>query len=220
MAPGLHQPVRESVRSCIRKRATEFLERCRVSSAPRQSGPRGKRWDAGVQPNAKRAARPSSGFSLIELLIVVAIILVIAAIAIPNFLRSRIAANEAAAVSSLRAITSASVAYSATYGNGYPPTLQALGGPGNPATCNQSSLIDPVIATAPSIKSGYQFAYAMGNALPVATPGCGAPGGNSYTVQANPTTPDVTGQRYFFVDESGIIRRNLAAPAGPLDQPI
>jgi prepilin-type N-terminal cleavage/methylation domain-containing protein len=69
------------------------------------------------------------GFSLIELLIVVAIILIIAAIAIPNLIRSRMAANEASAVASLRTLTTAFVTYSTTYGNGLPPTLNALKNP-------------------------------------------------------------------------------------------
>ncbi|MGH9726015.1 MAG: prepilin-type N-terminal cleavage/methylation domain-containing protein, partial [Candidatus Acidiferrales bacterium] len=69
------------------------------------------------------------GFSLIELLIVVAIILIIAAIAIPNLIRARIAANEAAAAETVRTITTAAMAYSSTYGNGFPPDLATLGGP-------------------------------------------------------------------------------------------
>src|SRR5271170_7838159 len=79
------------------------------------------------------------GFSLIELLIVVAIILIVVAIAVPNLLRSRIAANEASAVENLRTITTASVVYNTTYQNGYPPMLATLGGvSGVPATCDLS----------------------------------------------------------------------------------
>ncbi len=74
------------------------------------------------------------GFSLIELLIVVAIILVISAIAIPSYLRSRMQANEASAVSSLRMINTAAITYSSTYGNvGYPTNLADMGG-ANPCT--------------------------------------------------------------------------------------
>ena len=72
---------------------------------------------------------------MIEILIVVAIILIIAAIAIPNLLRARMAANQAAAVSDIRTITSAAIVYSSTYSNGLPPSLAAMGGVGV-ANCN------------------------------------------------------------------------------------
>src|ERR1700723_1249535 len=96
----------------------------------------------------------AGGFSLIELLIVVAIILIIAAIAIPNFLQAKISANQAAAVETVRTITTASEGYSPTWGNGFPPSLAALGGL-VPATCNGAVLIDNLIASAPNAKSGY-----------------------------------------------------------------
>lgn len=162
----------------------------------------------------------ASGFSLIELLIVVAIILIIAAIAIPNFMRSRMAANESAAVSYLRAINTASVTYSATYGNGFPPSMVALGPPpaGGAATCDNADLIDAVLVTGQ--KSGYLFAYVGANPLSTAGAGCTTVGFNSYSVNADPVTPGATGQRYFFTDESSIIRFNLTAAAGPNDQPI
>src|ERR1700681_3135925 len=100
------------------------------------------------------------GFSLIELLIVVAIILIIAAIAIPNLLRSKMAANEASAVGSMRTINTTSVEYTTTYG-GYPPTLLSLGGPaGGAAAATSAELIDAVLAS--GAKSGYTFAYKAG----------------------------------------------------------
>src|ERR1700691_1359083 len=114
------------------------------------------------------------GFSLIELLIVVAIILIIVAIAVPNLLRSRIAANEASAVENLRTITTASVVYNTTYQNGYPPTLANLGGvTGVAATCDLAILVDTTLTTAPNQKSGFTFAYSgEEGTIPVAAGGC------------------------------------------------
>jgi type IV pilus assembly protein PilA len=80
----------------------------------------------------------TDGFSLIELLIVVAIILIIAAIAIPNLLRSRMAANEASAVGSIRTINTASIEYSATYGIGFPTTLAQIGTTGTTVSCTNA----------------------------------------------------------------------------------
>src|ERR1017187_1811614 len=100
------------------------------------------------------------GFSLIELLIVVAIILIIAAIAIPNLLRSKMAANEASAVASLRTLNTSIVAYSTTYGND-PALLSNLGCPtGCTVGATTADLIDSVLAG--GIKSGYTITYVAG----------------------------------------------------------
>src|ERR1700686_2862161 len=119
------------------------------------------------------------GFSLIELLIVVAIILIIAAIAIPNLLRSKMAANEASCVGSMRTINTSSVAYSTTYGK-YPHVIGDLGPSATP-TSTSADLVDSVLAT--GVKSGYTLTYTAGAS------------DLSYTISAKPTTAGVTGQR-------------------------
>jgi len=135
------------------------------------------------------------GFSLIELLIVVAIILIIAAIAIPNLLRSRMSANEASAVGSIRTINTSAVMYSATYPDaGFPASLAALGG-ASPCTATeaQACLLDEFLAS--GTKSGYAFAWTGdGN-----TPSVG------YAIAATPVSVGSTGQRMFCSDQSGVI---------------
>src|ERR1044072_906529 len=102
------------------------------------------------------------GFSLIELLIVVAIILIIAAIAIPNLLRSRIAANEASAVGSIRAINTSEVTYPSTYPQIGVNTLDMLGGTGGRAT--GAGLVASVLAS--GTKTGYVFTITTGSTTP------------------------------------------------------
>jgi type IV pilus assembly protein PilA len=157
--------------------------------------------------STRKALGSKAGFSLIELLIVVAIILIIVAIAIPNLLRSRIAANEASAVENLRTITTASVVYNSTWGNGYPPALANLGGvTGNPATCDAAILVDQILTTAPNQKSGYTFAYTGEGAVVAPTPaGCTLPGYLGYLGTAVPISLGVTGQRSFCSDEPATI---------------
>jgi len=150
------------------------------------------------------------GFSLIELLIVVAIILIIAAIAIPNLLRSRMAANEASAVGSLRTINTACVTYSTTYGIGFPSALSNLTTSSSGVSSTAAALIDSVLAA--GAKSGYTFTYAAGSATNGVIP--------TYTVNANPQVAGQTGQRSFFTDQSGVIRFNLTAAATVSDSPL
>jgi len=148
------------------------------------------------------------GFSLIELLIVVAIILIIAAISVPNLLRSRMAANEASAVGSLRTINTACIAYSTTFG-GFPSTLSNLGSSGA-VTSTSADLIDNVLAG--GTKTGYTFTYipgpVAGGIIPV------------YTLTASPVVAGQTGQRYFYTDQSAVIRFNVSAVATESDAPL
>ncbi len=157
-------------------------------------------------------ARGRKGFSLIELLIVVAIILIIAAIAIPNLLRSRIAANEASAVQSMRTITTVQNTFNSSYGVGYSGSLAALGPPGGGGVPSAAAadLIDSVFAG--GVKSGYIFTYVPAAAIAGII--------YSYVLNADPVTPGTTGQRHFFTDQSGVIRANPTAKAAATDTPI
>jgi type IV pilus assembly protein PilA len=152
-----------------------------------------------VQTRDKR-----KGFSLIELLIVVAIILIIAAIAIPNLLRSKMAANEASAVGSLHAINTASVAYSGTYGQ-YPTNLANLGTNGV-VSSSAADLIDSVLGS--GTRGGYIFTYTANST------------NTGYTITAAPATVNVTGQSYFYTDQTFVIRRNVGGVANSSNSPI
>ena len=162
-----------------------------------------------LDSSEKSSRRGARGFSLIELLIVVAIILIIAAIAIPNLLRSKMAANEASAVGSLRTINVAAITYSTTYG-GYPAALSNLG-PATSATSASADLIDAVLAS--GSKTGYVFTYAAGAA---------DAGGHvlSYSLHADPLTRGTTGQRSFYTDQSGVIRSDTGASATAASTPL
>ncbi|HEY1471958.1 MAG TPA: prepilin-type N-terminal cleavage/methylation domain-containing protein [Candidatus Acidoferrum sp.] len=143
------------------------------------------------------------GFSLIELLIVVAIILIIAGIAIPNLLKARISANESSAVGSVRALTSANIQYFVQCpANGFPVALVNLG-PGD-GSCAAISAIDSVLAS--GIKSGYSITY---------TPGAPNAAGliSTYTILAVPITVAVTGQRAFCSSQDGVIHYNQSGAA-------
>ena len=154
----------------------------------------------------------TKGFSLIELLIVVAIILIIAAIAVPNFLRSRVAANQASAVSSLRSLNTAEVTYSSTFGSGFSLDMPSLGPPAGSAVASSTAagLIDSVLAG--GAKSGYLFTYSQG-----ASDATGRI--NTYTLNANPSSSS-TGTNYYYTDQSGVVRINATTTAASTDSPI
>jgi type IV pilus assembly protein PilA len=140
--------------------------------------------------------RNRNGFSLIELLLVVAVILIISAIAVPNFLRSRQRANESSAVASIRVINTAAVTYSMTYPDlGFPATMGTLGG-GNPcsASSTQACLVDDFLAQ--GVKAGYSFVLTGDGAVPSVM----------FTVTGTPQVIGSTGQRMFCTDQTGVIR--------------
>jgi len=145
--------------------------------------------------------RNRKGFSLIELLIVVAIILIIAAVAVPSFLRSRIAANESAAVASLRTLNTAEMSYDSAYPTvGYASTLTALGGTNcTPPNSSSACLIDTALATGQ--RSGYSFTLTNVSGTPSGT----------YNAMAAPIVWNYSGMRYFCSFEDAVIRVSLTA---------
>ncbi len=155
--------------------------------------------------------RKQKGFSLIELLIVVAIILIIAAIAIPNLLRARMAANESSAVASIRTVTTGEITYQTAYPTtGYAPALVNLGGALNIACVPSSAtacVIDSVLSLngnpAGSGKSGYSFTSGVGNAVSGVKIG--------FTIKGVPLSINQTGIRGFCAEEDAVIRVD---PAG------
>ena len=145
-------------------------------------------------------------------LVVLFVILIVAAIAIPNLLRSKMAANQAAAVGSLRTLNTACVSYADTYG-GFPPSLSALGGQdnGGAPSATAAQLIDNVLQS--GRKSGYLFFYSAADPDDKGVI-------SSYAVNADPVVAGSTGARHFFTDQSGVIRAETSGPANQNSPPI
>jgi prepilin-type N-terminal cleavage/methylation domain-containing protein len=145
--------------------------------------------------------RSNRGFTLVEIMIVVAIIALLAAIAIPNMLRARHNANETAAIAAMRTISTALESFRANQTpTAYPVALLTLG----PAGSNPP-YIDPVLAS--GLKQGYRFTYfRVSNDL--------------FTLSSVPTAFRTTGTRGFYVDQTGVIRVNPVGPAGPGSVPL
>jgi len=135
---------------------------------------------------------PHRGFTLVEIMIVIAVIAMLAAVSIPVFLRARIQANETSAISSLRTISTSCVGFRSIQSPlSYPNNLGELSAAVPP-------YIDQILGA--GTKQGYVFNYNL-------------VGPDQYTCTAAPVTPNITGVRIFFVDESGVIRVNNAAGA-------
>ena len=141
-----------------------------------------------------------------EIVIVLAILVILAVFAIPPMLRSRMNANESAAINACRVIVASSQAYhGAANPHTYPGNLSELTSP-----ASEPPYIDSLLATATSTansRQGYYYTYVLIDSA-------------RFTLNVDPLTPNVTGSRYFFVDESGVIRVNLSAPAGSADPAV
>jgi type IV pilus assembly protein PilA len=164
----------------------------------------------GDPEECRQAKRPGTGH--VREIALIPIVLIIAAIAIPNLLRAKMAANEASSVGSLRTYSMAITSYAEECPNqGYPASTVNLGpGAGN---CDGANLVDRALAGPMPSKSGYVFHY---------EPGAPDAAGKvmSYTITADPIQENTTGIRHFFLDESGVIRTESGRAASVESKPL
>lgn len=150
-------------------------------------------------------------------------ILIIAAIAIPNLLRAKMAANEASALGSTRTIVTAELTFDDSYANGFTPSLETLGGAAdNLDTCERAGLIDKVLASGQ--KNGYSFTYIPEGPAVMSDSararGCTRAGSQGFEIHADPITRGTTGQRSFYADQTGVIRYSRQGPASVDSPPL
>ena len=158
---------------------------------------------------------------------VIPLVFIIAAIAIPNLLRARMVANEAAAVGSLRAINIAAVQYASAYENGFPSNFEAFSNEEASArNCNHAGLLERPLAAGQ--RHGYIFTYTPrfpnGEPGPVVSPkaaakGCTSGGASGYAVTADPIRRGSTAQRSYYADQTGIIRYSDSGGPATADSP-
>ena len=170
-----------------------------------------------------RISRKAKGFTLVEIMIVVAIIALIAAIAIPNLLRARHNANETAAIGNMKTLVDSLESFRAnqaptTYPgagviSGVVPVSNLLG-----LANTVPPYIDAVLAA--GTRQGYTFTYTPGLVRVVTINGVNFNAYDTYTLVVNPITPGTTGTRGFFVDETGVIRVAPVAPANAASVPL
>ena len=144
---------------------------------------------------APRREAPSAGLTLVELTIVIALITIVSAIAIPGLAQARISANETSAIGTLKTLTVSNIHYRVRFG-AYPSSLNDLFNTG---------YVDSNVAS--PFKAGYNFSYVRSS-------------DEHFEATAEPTDPAESGVRYFFVDESGVIRFSVAGPADDNDPPL
>ena len=156
--------------------------------------------------------KKQKGFSLIELLIVVAVILIIASIAIPNLLKAKQASNETGAAANLKTMHTALVGYSEQcHGQGFPASL-ASAGPGDGSCTGGSQHLDAVLGVASPAKQGFNYTYVAGAAAPNGAV-------DSYTLNADPWSAN-SAKKHYFIDATGVIRYNDLAPATASDSAL